>query len=194
MANDLQAIARLAATAEAAPKTAPTAAAGFVTTVRRAGEIPSFETVVTRAAAESGAVLANPSPTSDTAAAAAAPAAKRTEKARKSFEAFALQVFIGSMLPKENTKLFGTGSAGKMWQAMLAEKLADQIAASGRLKLVPDQAAGTPSPATAISARDAAAAGAAPVGGASKEMSAGSNAAMQAMAIGLKPGRNGGTR
>ena len=71
------------------------------------------------------------------------PAAKAA-KAQKSFEAFALQTFIGSMLPKENSKMFGTGNAGKMWQSLLAEKLADQITASGRLKLLPQQPSGTP--------------------------------------------------
>lgn len=102
-----------------------------------------------------------------------------------------MQVFIGSMLPQETTKLFGTGAAGKMWQAQLAEKLAEQITASGRLKLLPDQPAGTPSAATAIATRDASAAATAD---ARKEMTTGSNAALQAMAVSLKPGRNGGIR
>lgn len=191
MANDLQAIARLTAVAETAPTTAPANAAGFVTTVRRANEIPSFETVVTRAAAARPPTIASAPAAISTSA--AVPAAKRADKARKSFEALALQVFIGSMLPKENTKLFGTGAAGKMWQATLAEKIADQIAASGRLKLLPDQPA-TASVATSIATREAPAAGTKPAGGAGDEMKTGSNAAMQAMAISLKPTRNGGIR
>ena len=52
------------------------------------------------------------------------------------------------MLPKENSKMFGTGNAGKMWQSLLAEKLADQIAASGRLKLLPEQRSGAAAVAT----------------------------------------------
>ena len=89
-------------------------------------------------------------PSVDTAPGAEAVRAKNAAKARKSFEAFALQAFIGSMLPKENTKLFGTGSAGKLWQSVMAEKLAEQIASSGRLKLLPDEpvnAATAPPPA-----------------------------------------------
>jgi Rod binding domain-containing protein len=81
--------------------------------------------------------------------------AKNAEKARKQFEAFALQVFIGSMLPQENNKMFGTGSAGKLWQSLMAEKLADQITSSGRLRLLPDNATAT-APATAASAPAAA--------------------------------------
>lgn len=111
----------------------PMRATGFTTTVQRSGEIGAFETVVRQAASEKAAANA---PAGGT---AATPEVKNA-KARKSFEAFALQVFIGSMLPKENAKMFGTGSAGKLWQSLLAEKLADQIASSGRLKLLPDQA------------------------------------------------------
>ena len=44
------------------------------------------------------------------------------------------------MLPSENNKSFGTGSAGKMWKSLFAEKLAEQITASGRIKLLPDAA------------------------------------------------------
>lgn len=193
MTSELYGIARIAGAAAAAEPVAagaPANAAGFVTTVRRAGEIPSFETVVTRAAAERAAPAGKAASPASAAAPPAVSPAKRTEKARKSFEAFALQVFIGSMLPKENTKLFGTGSAGKMWQAMMAEKLADQIAASGRLKLLPDQPAGT---AAATAAKDTAVAGAAPAA-ADTKMTTGSNAAVQALAVGLKPGRNGGIR
>jgi hypothetical protein len=135
MAIDLQGIARLAGLADgsATRTSAPAGAAGFVTTVKRGGEIGPFETVIRKAAEQAQAAK-----TSDTAPGAEAFKAKGADKARKSFEAFALQVFIGSMLPKENAKLFGTGSAGKLWQSLLAEKLAEHIAASGRLKLLPD--------------------------------------------------------
>ncbi len=191
MTTDYLSVARVAGVptvAESASPSAPATAAGFTTTVRRANEIPSFETVVTRAAAEK----ASGQPAAATAAAPlATQPVKRAEKAQKSFEAFALQVFIGSMLPKENTKLFGTGSAGKMWQAMLAEKLADQIVASGRLKLLPQQ------PATESAAMTAAPVDktmpAAP-GGDRTEIAKASNAAFQAQAVGLGPSRGGGTR
>lgn len=146
MGIDLQGIARLVGPADsgAAAEVAPAAAPGFVTTVKRAGEITPFETVIRKAAAEQAQATQGP----QTAPGAEAFKAKSADKARKSFEAFALQVFIGSMLPKENAKLFGTGSAGKLWQSVMAEKLADHIASSGRLKLLPDQTVGAAAPKT----------------------------------------------
>lgn len=137
MGIDLQGIARLVGAADGgtAGVDAPSGAAGFVTTVKRTGEITPFETVIRKAAEQAKA----PAPNLDAAPGAEGVRAKNAGKARKSFEAFALQVFISSMLPKENEKLFGTGSAGKLWQSLMAEKLADQIASSGRLKLLPDE-------------------------------------------------------
>ncbi len=136
MGIDLQGIARLAGLADVGATRAatPTGAAEFVTTVKRAGEIAPFETVIQKAAEQAQAAKGT-----ETAPGAEAFKAKSANKARKSFEAFALQVFIGSMLPKENSKMFGTGSAGKLWQSLMAEKLAEHIAASGRLKLLPDE-------------------------------------------------------
>jgi hypothetical protein len=153
MGIDLQGIARLVgATDGGAPRAAaPADASGFVTTVRRAGEIAPFETVVKQVATEQAKAAAGPG----TVEGAEAFKAKNAEKARKQFEAFALQVFIGSMLPQENNKMFGTGSAGKLWQSLMAEKLADQITSSGRLRLLPDNATAT-APATAASAPAAA--------------------------------------
>lgn len=49
-----------------------------------------------------------------------------------------MQTFIEAMLPDETVKMFGTGSAGKMWKSQLAEKLAEQVAASGRLRITSD--------------------------------------------------------
>ncbi|MFN3744291.1 MAG: hypothetical protein ACK4TL_06265 [Hyphomicrobiaceae bacterium] len=138
MGINLQGIVRLvgAGGSGASGLAAPAGATGFVTTVTRVGEIAPFETVIHKAAAEQAPAARDP----QTAPGAEDFKARNASKARRSFEAFALQVFIGSMLPKENTQLFGTGSAGKLWQSLLAEKLADQIAASGRLKLLPDEA------------------------------------------------------
>jgi flagellar protein FlgJ len=202
MTIELNGVARLAgaATSVAAPAGASTAtnAGQFATTVRRADEIASFETVVKRAAAESASGADRPSqPPASSPAAAPAPAmTKKADKAKKSFEAFALQVFIGSMLPKENSKLFGTGSAGKMWQAMLAEKLADQIAASGRLKLLPDQPAGTATPpAVASGGKEVVPVqGGVPADGSRPAATAGATAALETLAMGLKPSRGGGIK
>lgn len=136
MGIDLQGIARLVGVADGGTTGAgaPAGSAGFVTTVKRTDEIAPFETVIRKAAEQAKAA-----PGLDAAPGAEDFRAKNAGKARKSFEAFALQVFISSMLPKESEKLFGTGSAGKLWQSLMAEKLADQIASSGRLKLLPDE-------------------------------------------------------
>jgi Rod binding domain-containing protein len=127
-----------------------------------------------------------------------APAAKAS-KAQKSFETFALQTFIGSMLPKENSKMFGTGNAGKMWQSLLAEKLAEQITASGRLKLLPQQPSGTaaaPAGATgAISPATPSSADVAPETIKRQDVAGGMTPAALHQIIGsLKPVRSGGTR
>jgi len=48
-------------------------------------------------------------------------------------EAFVLQSFIQSMLPKDAQHVFGKGTAGEVWKSMLAEKLGAEIAKSGRI-------------------------------------------------------------
>jgi flagellar protein FlgJ len=47
------------------------------------------------------------------------------------FEAFVLQSFVQTMLPKDASAVFGEGTAGDIWKSMLAEKMALQIAESG---------------------------------------------------------------
>ena len=47
------------------------------------------------------------------------------------FEAVILQNFIQTMLPKDTTSVYGEGLSGEMWQSMMAEKLADAVAANG---------------------------------------------------------------
>jgi hypothetical protein len=209
MTSELHGIARLPGAPRAAEPAvaAPAGSGGFVTSVQPAKDIGPFETVVKRAAAEqavravapasapSGAPLTTPPMT---------PSAK-AGKAQKSFEAFALQTFIGSMLPKENNKMFGTGNAGKMWQSLLAEKLAEQITASGRLKLLPQQQSDTASAVRAVDGATGAtsatsatsATGAAVVQEVIKRQDAAGGmtpAALQAIVGSLTPGRSGGTR
>jgi Rod binding domain-containing protein len=50
-------------------------------------------------------------------------------------EAFMLQSFVKSMLPKNATQVFGKGTAGEVWKSMLAEKLGQQLAVSGQIGL-----------------------------------------------------------
>lgn len=49
----------------------------------------------------------------------------------RKFEAFVLQNFIETMLPDNAEAVFGTGTAGRIWKSMLAEKMGEQVAAAG---------------------------------------------------------------
>ncbi|MDA9467148.1 rod-binding protein [Bradyrhizobium sp. CCBAU 53415] len=46
----------------------------------------------------------------------------------RKFEAFVLQTFVETMLPKESEEVFGKGTAGGVWKSMLAEQLGNQLA------------------------------------------------------------------
>lgn len=46
----------------------------------------------------------------------------------RKFEAFILQTFVETMLPKESEEVFGKGTAGGVWKSMLAEQLGGQLA------------------------------------------------------------------
>jgi Rod binding domain-containing protein len=62
-----------------------------------------------------------------------APAARQGLDPYAQFEAFVLQSFIQSMLPKNAPGVFGKGLAGDVWKSMLAEKLGSEMARSGRI-------------------------------------------------------------
>ena len=49
------------------------------------------------------------------------------------FEAFVLQSFVQSMLPKHADRVFGRGTAGEVWKSMLAEMLGNELAQGGRV-------------------------------------------------------------
>lgn len=49
------------------------------------------------------------------------------------FEAFILQTFVQSMLPKNATNVYGRGTAGEVWRSMLAEKIGEELARSGQV-------------------------------------------------------------
>jgi hypothetical protein len=49
------------------------------------------------------------------------------------FEAFVLQSFVQTMLPKHADNVFGRGTAGEVWKSMMAEMLAGELARSGRV-------------------------------------------------------------
>ncbi len=56
-------------------------------------------------------------------------------KAAVGLESVLLKSFIDQMLPKDAVEVFGGGVAGDVWKSMLAEKIANQVANSGSLKL-----------------------------------------------------------
>lgn len=66
------------------------------------------------------------------------------KKAQRMFESAFLTQFIEEMLPKDSPNAFGQGYAGDMWRSMLAQRVADQVAASGRLGIGDRLFAGRP--------------------------------------------------
>ena len=56
-------------------------------------------------------------------------------QAKTQFEAMMLNSFVGELLPKDASAVFGQGTAGDMWRSMLAEQVSLQIAKSGKLGL-----------------------------------------------------------
>ena len=66
--------------------------------------------------------------------ASAAPAANSgAARAAVEFEALLLNGFVGEMLPKQSSAVFGQGLSGDMWKSMLADQVSRQIARSGAL-------------------------------------------------------------
>jgi hypothetical protein len=47
------------------------------------------------------------------------------------FEASILKTFVDAILPKDETNVYGQGTAGDIWKSMLADQIARQIAKSG---------------------------------------------------------------
>lgn len=47
------------------------------------------------------------------------------------FEAMILGQFVETMLPNDAEAVFGEGATGEIWRSMLAEQVANQLAASG---------------------------------------------------------------
>ncbi|MBA1154701.1 rod-binding protein [Microvirga mediterraneensis] len=57
--------------------------------------------------------------------------AARTQKAHQEFEAYILQTFVESMLPKDAENTYGKGNAGSIWKSMMAEQIGAQISKAG---------------------------------------------------------------
>jgi flagellar protein FlgJ len=62
----------------------------------------------------------------------------------RKFEAFVLQTFIESMLPRGSAVNFGKGVAGDVWRSMMAEQLGSAVAKSGGVGIAKFLAAAHP--------------------------------------------------
>jgi len=57
---------------------------------------------------------------------------KAKQEALKKLEAYFLQTFVDSMLPKDAEDVYGSGTAGDAWRSMLAEHVAAEMARSAK--------------------------------------------------------------
>jgi peptidoglycan hydrolase FlgJ len=100
-------------------------------------DAPPWQASVTPQPSQDGAAAtADANPASPVASLAAPGLPARARNAADAFgqlEAFVLQSFIQSMLPKNASHVFGKGTAGEVWKSMMAEKLANEIARSGQV-------------------------------------------------------------
>ena len=97
-----------------------------------------------RAAADQSTAKAVPSePGSSSAPVQVIKASSPTDVYRK-FEAFVLQVFVETMLPKQSEDLFGKGTAGTVWRSMMAEQLGNQLAQGKGIGIAKQLAAAHP--------------------------------------------------
>lgn len=55
----------------------------------------------------------------------------KSKTAYQQLEAFVLQSFIETMLPKDAEASFGKGTAGNVWRSMMAEQIGTQISKAG---------------------------------------------------------------
>ena len=92
-------------------------------------------------AADAAALLAQPPPPRIDAAGSRGGA---IPPAYRKFEAFVLQTFIESMLPRGSAVNFGKGVAGDVWRSMLAEQLGNAVAKSGGVGIAKFLAAAHP--------------------------------------------------
>jgi hypothetical protein len=70
--------------------------------------------------------------------------ASSTTDVYRKFEAFVLQVFVETMLPKQSEDLFGKGTAGTVWRSMMAEQLGNQLAQGKGIGIAKQLAAAHP--------------------------------------------------
>ena len=105
----------------------------IVMDVLKAADPTAVETARTRLAsmASGAAESLGFSVTASSAMPGRSESAAKTPEAFAKFEAMVLQTFLQNMMPQDTTSVYGEGLAGEMWQSLLAEKLADTMAARG---------------------------------------------------------------
>jgi len=104
----------------------------IVLDVARAAEPQTLEAARARLAARSAATgTFRVGETDSGQPASSEPRVKKTAGPFEKFEAGVLQSFIQSMLPKDTASVYGKGLAGDMWQSLMAEQIAGQIASNG---------------------------------------------------------------
>ena len=112
--------------------------------------IAPLTTITSTMASASALLQAVENPAVQKAEAQSASGAKNDAKALKAyqdFEAFVLQSFVESMLPKDAESVFGKGLAGGYWKSMLAEKLGAELAKTGSIGIAKMLASGAGAPA-----------------------------------------------
>lgn len=108
----------------------------IVLDVARAAEPASVEAaraaLMKRVSAGANAVaeIFSPGETAPTTTATPTTKSQAAEPFRK-FEAMVLQQFVQTMLPAQDSAVYGKGLAGDMWKSMMAEKIANVMAERG---------------------------------------------------------------
>lgn len=69
--------------------------------------------------------------------AAAAAKAKAAAKTERELQVVTMQMMIAPMFESKGTQLFGTGPAGRHWQALMTEHVARAVVTNGKVSLVP---------------------------------------------------------
>ena len=113
--------------------------AGFATAME--GEVSKAAATVRTAAGQS--TPSEPASPSTAAPVQVIKASSPADVYRK-FEAFVLQVFVETMLPKQSEDLFGKGTAGTVWRSMMAEQLGNQLAQGKGIGIAKQLAAAHP--------------------------------------------------
>ena len=103
------------------------------------------------------------------------------------FEAFLLQTFVQSMLPKNAANVYGKGTAGEVWRSMLAERIGEQLAKSGQVGIADRLASSVRQPSLASEAAPGVGVAPAAAAGPQPQVTAEAAAAATAWAASTEP-------